>query len=180
MSSTFFQRLRSLRAELAAVALLLPLAVVLGFVLSRYPAGEIPPTATASVPGSATADTALPVFSSPVSTTGAITAATQTITLEIKSPSGMATYGLPVMGETTVAELLALASREHRLRLETKDYGGTLGIFVEGINGTRNDAAREWYWTLYVNGTKSPLGASSARVRAGDRVTWSLEPMTSE
>lgn len=180
MSSTFFQRLRSLRAELAAVALLLPLAVVLGFVLSRYPAGEVPPAATGSVPGSATVGTAPSAVPSPESTAGVSSVPTQTITLEIKSPSGLATYESPVMEETTVAELLALASREHRLRLETKDYGGTLGIFVEGINDTRNDAAREWYWTLYVNGTKSPLGASSARVHAGDRVTWSFEPITAE
>lgn len=179
MSSIIFQRLRSLRAELAAVALLLPLAVVLGFVLARFPSGGAPPTVTTEVTGGTTAASALPVAPTAVPTTEAAPI-TKNVTLEIKSPRGTTTQTLPVLGETTVAELLTRASKTSGLTLETKDYGGTLGIFVEGINGTRNDTTREWYWTLYVNGTKSPLGASSARVRAGDRVAWSFEPMTKE
>lgn len=179
MSSTFFQRVRSLRAELAAVTLLLPLALVLGFILARFPAGVAQSNVTPGVPSSSTVNTALPAVTSAVSPAAA-TPATQTVTLEIKSSSGTATYGLPVTGETTVAALLTQASKTHGFSLETKDYGGTLGIFVEGISGIRSDNAREWYWTLYLNGTKSPLGASSARVRAGDRVTWSFEPMTAE
>ena len=179
MSSTLFQRVRSLRAELSAVALLLPLAVVLGLVLTRLPTGSAPPTATLDTPSSATANTALPTTPSLTSPADNAPAA-QTVLLEIKSSHSTAAYRLQAASETTVADLLIKASQEHGLRLETKDYGGTLGIFVEGINGVRSDNARQWYWTLYVNGTRSPLGASSARVRGGDRVRWSFEPMTKE
>ena len=177
MPSRVFQRLRGLRAELAAVTLLLPLAVGLGFALARFPTGETPP-GTPEARQSSLASTATPTTASVVSPPAL--RATQAVTLEIHAPTSTTRYELPVTGEATVAALLTQATTTSGLTLETTDYGGTLGIFVESINGVRNDTKRQWYWTLSVNGTKSPLGASAARVHPGDRVTWSFEPMTAE
>jgi hypothetical protein len=55
--------------------------------------------------------------------------------------------------------------------METKDFGAPLGVFIESLNGVKNDPSTDRYWRLYINGVLSPVGASSARVRSGDTVT---------
>lgn len=48
-----------------------------------------------------------------------------------------------------------------------------LGSFIESINGRKNgDGA---FWMLYINGTLSSRGMSSATVVPGDRIEWRHE-----
>lgn len=172
MPNNSLSRLRAVRRELVALALLVPLAIVLGLVLTRFPKVETTPRVAATTTGAPLpSDSPLPrpTAASPVAPKA------QSVALEIHGPFGTRTYALRVDGELSVADLLAHAAREKLLSLETKDYGGSLGIFVEGINGVRSDPRQQRYWTLYVNGERSPVGASSARVRPGDTVRWSYE-----
>lgn len=177
MPHNALNKLREVRRELVALALLVPLATVLGLVLTRFPETEATPTVAAT-----TTNAPLPTSSTLPRPTETISAAplAQSVALEIRGPDVKQTFAVRVDGAWSVADLLAHAAREQLLSLETKDYGGSLGIFVEGINGVRSNAAQERYWTLYVNGKKSPVGASSARVRPGDTVRWSYEHVKEE
>ncbi|TSC72451.1 MAG: hypothetical protein G01um101438_535 [Parcubacteria group bacterium Gr01-1014_38] len=178
MPSTFFAKFRRFGPEALSLALLLPLVLVLGFVLTRFPKDSVVTPPAPSPTGSIVSPAATPTSSPEASPV--FKAQTQIITLEIRGPEGSATYRLPAQAEASVADLLVRASLEQGLRLETKDYGGSLGIFVKALNGSRNDPKRKLYWSLYVNGVFSQLGASSARVRPGDSVTWAYEPMHEE
>jgi len=53
-----------------------------------------------------------------------------------------------------------------------QDFPG-LGFFVEEMNGRKNTDG--YYWILLVNGKKSDLGASQARLKEGDVVEWRYE-----
>ncbi|MDP3685777.1 MAG: DUF4430 domain-containing protein [bacterium] len=158
--------------------MLLPLVLVLGVVLAWFPKDGViapSPSPSANSAASPTAPSATLLETSP-----APRAQARVITLEIRGPAGTTTYQFPTQTESTVADLLLRASKEQGLRMETKDYGGSLGIFVEALNDVRNDSKKKLYWSLYVNETLSQLGASSTRVRPGDTVTWTYEPMREE
>ncbi len=49
----------------------------------------------------------------------------------------------------------------------------SLGFFVDEINGQKN--AKGFYWTLYVNGVYSTVGASQYVVKTGDVIEWKYE-----
>ena len=174
----------SIRAELVALALLLPLAIVLGTILRR----PLPAAAPSISPPSPliTAATVSPSSSpAPSATPGQpVTSATaphkEAVALEIHGPESTRTLSVPINRETTVAEVLTIAEREQGLTIQTKDYGGSLGVFIKAIDGVANDSARNLYWHLSVNGALSPVGASSARVGPGGVVRWSYEPMHEE
>lgn len=174
-------QLRRTAPEIIALALLVPLGIVLGIVLTRWPtdppAGSPPHTPPTSVEASPLS-TVSPSPTAPPTVAPAATAVPRapTASLSIESPTGTRTYLLPAAAETTVADLLLRASAEEGLALETKDYGPPLGLFIESLNGVRNDPARQRYWHLFINDALSPLGASSARVSPGDTVTWRYEP----
>ena len=58
------------------------------------------------------------------------------------------------------------------LSFSGRDFPG-LGFFVEEINERKNTDG--YYWILLVNGKKSDLGASQARLKEGDVVEWRYE-----
>lgn len=169
----FFRRLRG---ELLALLLLVPLAVIFGIVLIRMPntakrnesAVSASPTANAS-PLPSRAPTPSSSLPSPATVERA------TVSLTIAAASSTVAHTVPITENITVAEVLSTAKERGNIQLVTKDFGPPLGLFVESINGVANDPAAELYWHLYINDQRSPLGASSARVRAGDRIRWSLE-----
>lgn len=174
MPNAFFAKFRRFGPEVTALVILVPLIVVLGFILTR----SSPETALVASPSATPIETHAPQ-SSPIGAVIPPTASppsqSQEILLEISAPGNAKTYRLATQSETTVADLLIQAQREQGLQLEVKDFGGSLGIFVEAINGVRNDTARKLYWSLYVNGAFSQLGASSIKVRPGNTVTWKYE-----
>jgi uncharacterized protein DUF4430 len=177
MSDTLSRRLRKIRAELIALGLLVPLTAVLALTLRWFPqTTDTAPTPVAETQTPTPSATPAPSPTPRAPDTATPTPETASVVLDVRAPSGPTTYHVPVpAGPATVAEILASAADHSGLQLKTKDFGGSLGTFVEAINGVENDPARSLYWSLYVNGTFSPLGASSARVRAGDTVTWKYE-----
>ncbi len=91
---------------------------------------------------------------------------------QVTLTAGSSTYTASMQeGETVLAVMQALASTTS-FTYSGKTYP-SLGLFVESINGTKGSGSN--YWILYINGTSSPVGASSATVKPGDTVEWKLE-----
>lgn len=145
-----------IRVELVALAILVPLVLVLGAVLSSWPQD---------------AEEGKPVVAGE---------AQQVVTLNVQGLKEIVVYEVAAPGEATVQEVLEQAALRHGLLLDVEDYGEELGIFVEAINGVAGDSSSGMYWHLYVNGVLSPVGASTAKVAPGDTVTWKYEKQHEE
>jgi Domain of unknown function (DUF4430) len=59
----------------------------------------------------------------------------------------------------------------------TTRYGGGFVQSIEGLSGTV-DGGRSFDWFFYVNGIESPIGATDANVRGGDRIWWDYRDWT--
>jgi hypothetical protein len=100
--------------------------------------------------------------------------ASESVVLVIEQAEAAGKYEVEIKGEVTVAEVLQRA-QEQGMELEATDYGGSLGSFVEGINGVKNDQAKGLYWVFAINGQKPGVGVSTAKVKTGDEVKWTYE-----
>ena len=79
------------------------------------------------------------------------------------------TYPLKVIpGETVIEAMQSLSSRSEFI-FTGRDYPG-LGFFVDSVNGIKN--ADGLYWVFYINGVSATVGASTAKLHAGDVVEW--------
>ena len=101
------------------------------------------------------------------------------VTLVINANGKTESRELAITQGETVADVLKRA-KESGYEVVTKDFGQPLGVFVESINGVANEPQALEYWTLYVNGERSLLGASGTKVNAGDKLEWRLERITEE
>lgn len=181
MSENWKHKLLSARPELVALGLLIPLVIILGAVFTRLPAQQTGVSGLASSPSSEASPT--PIASPRPSTSLGVNQAPDhsgsLVEVGIVGPGEKKHYHVPIMQEVAVADVLQQAQQQG-LQLQTKDFGGSLGLFVEAINGVKNEEGKQMYWTLYVNGTRSSLGASSARVKPGDVITWKFENVHEE
>ncbi len=77
---------------------------------------------------------------------------------------------------STVYNLMQFASADSRqsFLFETKDYG-SMGLFIESINGLKNNNQTGEYWIYYVNGESAKIGISNYIVKPGDIIKWSYE-----
>lgn len=57
-------------------------------------------------------------------------------------------------------------------QVQTKSFGDA-GEFVESINEVKPDSKH--FWSFYVNGKQSNVGAGSYEVQNGDSLEWKLE-----
>lgn len=92
------------------------------------------------------------------------------VTLIVASTS-YAVYAPP---GSTVLDVMQIAASTTSFRFSAKHYP-SLGMFINSIGGISN--ARGVYWTLYINGALSQLGASSVTVNPGDTVKWLYETL---
>lgn len=158
----FRRQLARHTTELIILALLIPLAIILGAILWRAPA---PPMSTLE-----------PIAITAAPTQSIVETQDSQVSLQIVHDGKTAEHALALpQAEETVANVLARAAEAELISLSTTDYGGSLGLFIEELNGVRNDPAQRLYWHLYINGQRSPLGASSAVVKEGDVIKWSYE-----
>jgi len=65
----------------------------------------------------------------------------------------------------------ALALLKKHATVRTKHY--SFGDQVVAINGTSGTGPK--YWTLYVNGKMSDVGAGSYTTKGADSITWKLQ-----
>lgn len=167
-------KITDIKKEVLALAILIPLAIVLWGVFGQFsqlpnevPAGERQLEDTPQVSKEET---------------GGIVAGErlESAYLSIEFPDGTKDYHVKVSDETTVAEILQVAKEQYALNISSKDYGGDMGIFIEGFNGITGDERAGLFWQFYINGKLSPTGISSATIRAGDVITWKYEPMQVE
>lgn len=82
----------------------------------------------------------------------------------------------PISSSTTVYNLMQFASADSRqpFLFETKDYG-SMGLFIESINGLKNNLQTGEYWIYYVNGKSAKIGISNYIIKSGDVVRWRYE-----
>lgn len=57
--------------------------------------------------------------------------------------------------------------------IETKTFPGA-GEYVTSIDGKKEDTGKS-FWSLYVNGTQSQVGAGDYKPKDGDKIEWKLE-----
>lgn len=80
--------------------------------------------------------------------------------------------GIEIKENETVFYLLKKTTEKNNIELKYKDYGGDMGVLIESINGTANDAKTNKYWQFWVNGEYSNIGASGCKLKSGDSVEW--------
>lgn len=161
----------TIKAEIIALLILIPLAVVLGLVVTHFPTSQ---NASSSLtPVITPAVSSVPTLR-PVQALAVVVPKTARVTLELQAPTFRKTYQVPLAQNQHVSDVL-LEAKKQGLALVTKDYGGSLGLFVEAMNGVANSTSTNLYWQFYINGTKSSVGASSASVKANDTITWKYE-----
>lgn len=171
-----WRKLRGAAPEGAALILLVPLAIVAGFILIRINNNNSFSDKSVAI------DLPSPENSLPPEIAGVISseqvapqAESQTVTVVLSNAGREEKLRVFVVPGEAVITAMERAQSLGLAALETKDFGGELGVFVEAINGIRNDAASSKYWTLYINGERSNVGASLEIVQPGDTVTWKFE-----
>lgn len=92
--------------------------------------------------------------------------------IRISIIAGDESYTEDVPSGSTVYDAMNILAKTTIFSFKSVSYPG-LGYFVEEINGEKNQNGA--YWTLYVNGKYSPVGASSYKLTTGDSVEWRYE-----
>ena len=72
----------------------------------------------------------------------------------------------------SVYDLLKEVEKSSNLKLQVKDYGGEMGVLIEGLGDVVNDPKTGTYWQLWVNGQYAKVGASAYKLNSGDKVEW--------
>lgn len=123
----------------------------------------------------------LTTYSSTASVISSAKPSTIKISLIVDSTTGTgpSTYVISVPpGASAYDAMVALASTSRAVTTNTPfsfeaTYYSGLGYFISAINGVKN--AGGTYWTLYINGKYSTVGASSYRLLANDQIEWQYE-----
>lgn len=84
------------------------------------------------------------------------------------------TYDLQLTITTTVYNAMRLLQQDSEFSFNGKNYG-SLGFFVEEINGIKNNQQNNKYWIYYINGESSKVGVSSYVLKPNDIITWKYE-----
>lgn len=79
---------------------------------------------------------------------------------------------IALTGGSSVFDLLKKAGTENNLVLDYKDYGGDMGVFITAIGNVYNVLSGDKFWQFWVNGQYSHVGASSYKLKNGDKVEW--------
>ena len=129
------------------------------FVESFSPISEISPTPTSTPPELQ-------------STPPAKITAQESREQQTTKPPVADSFTFTATADRTVLDAMNALAAESKLSFSGRDFAG-LGFLVQEI--LRQNRENGYYWILLVNGVKSELGASSARLAPGDRVEWKYE-----
>lgn len=172
----FWKKLRSVTGEGVTLALLVPLAIVAGLILIRINDNDSFSDKSVAVDLPSPKESLLPEIAGVISNKQIEPQAeSQTVTILVNDAGSEKEVKVFVVPGEAVITVMERAQSLSLATLETKDFGGELGVFVEAINGIRNDVASSKYWTLYINGERSNVGASLEIVQPGDTITWKFE-----
>ena len=93
--------------------------------------------------------------------------------INISLSAGNSSYSIAVpRGATAYDAMTAVAAENSNFTFKSKLYSG-LGYFIQEINSVPNAGGK--YWTLYINGKYSNVGASQYVLMSGDKVEWRFE-----
>lgn len=70
-------------------------------------------------------------------------------------------------------EIFKLKAKEKKVEFSYKDYGGSMGVFVNSINNFSN--TKDKWWQYYVNGEYAKVGISNYKVQVGDVIEFRLD-----
>ena len=76
--------------------------------------------------------------------------------------------------DTTVLDLMNQLQSENQITFSGKDYPG-MGMFVEEINGIKNNSQDNKYWIYYINGQSAQVGISNYTIKPNDVIEWKYE-----
>lgn len=83
--------------------------------------------------------------------------------------SNIQQFELELKGEATVFDLLSQAG----LDLNYTEYD--VGIFVDAIEGIKNNGEEKMNWMYYINGETAKVGARECIVKPNDKIEWRYE-----
>ncbi len=92
--------------------------------------------------------------------------------IKIDLVAGDSRYSANVPASSTAYDAMTALASTTDFRFKGEYFSG-LGYFIEEINGKPNQNG--YYWTLYVNGKYSNIGASQYALRDKDEVEWKYE-----
>ncbi len=96
----------------------------------------------------------------------------ETVTGNILIFNGQAstTYAFSVKSGATVFDVMKNLTEQDKIAMQYQDSNA--GIFLESLNGVKNDAEEDGYWIFYVNGVMSGVGSHKYGVKQGDLIEW--------
>lgn len=100
---------------------------------------------------------------------------TQTLTQKIKITTKInagrkaGNYVIDYISDENAFELLKRITDND---IEYTDWGGDLGIFVDCIGGICRTNGYEYFWSFYINGRLSEVGASGYIIQPNDVIEW--------
>lgn len=83
-------------------------------------------------------------------------------------------YQLTLPQGSSVYNLLQKAKNTYSISFAVKDFG-SMGFFIEELNGIKNNAQNGTYWIFYINGSYSNVGISKYILQSNDVITWKYE-----
>lgn len=87
---------------------------------------------------------------------------------------GVGKFKVAVQAGDTAYSVLKKASDQNGFALKTTDWGGDLGISIDGIGGINPTLAEHKFWAFYYNNTFSQVGVSSQKINSDDIVYFML------
>ncbi len=92
--------------------------------------------------------------------------------ISVNFSAGDKKYSLAVSAGSSIYDAMNILASTTDFSFKASFYPG-LGYFIDEINGIKNQSGE--YWTLYVDGSYSNVGASSYKLKDGDSVEWKYE-----
>ena len=92
---------------------------------------------------------------------------------EIKLQVNGREYFFRTANELNLENAMNFIARDTDFTFSGKKFGGDLGLFVEEINGVKNNSDK--YWVYYINDTKAQVGISNYIIQPNDLIEWKYE-----
>ncbi|MCX6810945.1 MAG: DUF4430 domain-containing protein [Candidatus Berkelbacteria bacterium] len=83
-------------------------------------------------------------------------------------------YQVNLQSDDNAFTILQRAAQQNNFTIKTTDWGGNLGVSIDGFNGD-NHFSDGKYWSFYYNGNSSMVGVSNQSIFRGDVIEFRIE-----
>ncbi|HED06515.1 MAG TPA: DUF4430 domain-containing protein [Ignavibacteria bacterium] len=97
------------------------------------------------------------------------------VIVKIISKNNPGEYSEKVNSGISVLNLMELIGKKYNLSFKYSESGS--GMFVDEINGVKNNSSDNTHWLLYVNGKIIKAGISDYKLSDNDIIEWRYEGM---